>query len=169
MEEEKEKEEEKEEEVEEVLKEEEKISDAGEAEKCTKERDEYLLGWKRAKADLANFKKEEVARAEIFSKFANEAFLRDLLAIMDSFDLAIFAEPDNKGLTLIRSQFEGFFTRNGVVVIKALGEKFDPAWHEAVSEIEGTGKESGIIVEVIERGWMLYEKVIRPARVKVSK
>ncbi|MFA5172823.1 MAG: nucleotide exchange factor GrpE [Candidatus Paceibacterota bacterium] len=143
-------------------------SDSDDLKACLKDKEEYLNGWKRAKADLENYKKEEAARAEMLAKFANVALLRDLLSVMDSFDLAISAEKENKGLILIRTQLESFLLKNGMEPIKAMGEKFDPEIHEAVQEEEGKG-ESGIVTAEIERGWKLYEKVIRPAKVKVSK
>ncbi len=146
----------------------EEVASKDELLKCRQECEEYLNGWKRAKADLANFKKEEQARAEAAVKFAGEWLLRDLVGIMDSFDLAISAEPDNKGLTLIRSQLESFLNKNGLVSVKSAGERFNPACHEAVGEVE-SDKESGMVVEEIERGWLLYDKVIRPARVKLAK
>jgi molecular chaperone GrpE len=59
--------------------------------KCQKERDEYLDGWKRAKADLINYKKDEAKRFEAVVKFANEAIIRDLINVLDSFDLALIA------------------------------------------------------------------------------
>lgn len=137
-------------------------------EKCEKERDEYLNGWKRAKADLENYKKEEAGRAEFAIKFANLNILRDLLTIMDSFDLALIHEKDNKGLILIKTQMENFLAKNGVVAIESLGKKFDPRFHESMGEA-GVREEAGIVVEEIERGWIMYEKVVRPARVRISK
>src|SRR3989344_6824683 len=62
-----------------------------ELQKCQKEKDEYLDGWKRAKADLSNYKKDEMKRFETVAKFANEAIIRELIAVLDSFDLALVA------------------------------------------------------------------------------
>jgi len=136
--------------------------------KCESEKEEYLNGWKRAKADFENYKKEETERIQGLVKFSNFSILSDLVIIMDSFDLAVMAEKDNKGLILIRSQLENFLSKNGMISIKALGEKFNPQFHESLGEVKSDG-ESGIIVEEIERGWMLYDKVLRPTKVKISK
>ena len=138
-----------------------------------KERDEYLDGWKRAKADLLNYKKEEAKRFESIMKFSNEQILRDLLIVMDSFDLAIAALGEaaktEKGIFLIRAQFEDVLKRYGLErVPTTVGKPFDPASHDAVATVEST-QESGTITEEVECGYMLGGKVIRPTRVKVAK
>ena len=71
--------------------------------KCQKERDEYLDGWKRAKADLINYKKDEAKRFEAVVKFANEAIIRDLINVLDSFDLALIALT-NADITQINAE-----------------------------------------------------------------
>ncbi len=144
---------------------------AGELEVCRKEREEYLNGWRRAKADLENYKKEEMARAEMVIKFANESLLGELTSIVDSFDLAIKAEPDSHGTRLIRDQLAKILSKYGLAEIKAeAGQKFDPKEHEAVETVEiKEGEETGIIAEVIGGGWKLYDTVLKPVRVKVLK
>ena len=155
---------------------------AAEAEKATnelqekltllrKEADEYLNGWRRAKADLINYKKEELTRAEMMVKFSNESLLKDLLVVMDSFDLALKSDKSGaseKGMEMIKSQFETLLRRNGVVPIKSEGEVFNPSLHEAVAE-EASDATAGSVVQEITRGWKLHEKVIRPAQVKIAK
>ncbi len=138
---------------------------------CRKEADEYLNGWRRAKADLINYKKEELTRAETMIKFSNESLLKDLLVVMDSFDLALKTAntgAGEKGIEMIKSQFESLLRRNGVVPIKAVGESFNPSFHEAVTE-EVSSLPPGSITEEITRGWKLHEKVIRPSQVKIAK
>ena len=153
------------------------ISELGELnEKLTlvkKEAEEYLNGWRRAKADLINYKKEELTRAEVVIKFSNESLLKDMITVMDSFDLATAgsaekASPEAKGLELIKGQLEGVLRRNGLSPIVALGEFFNPQLHEAVAE-EESEKPPGTVVQEISRGWKLYEKVVRATRVKVAK
>ncbi len=144
-----------------------------ELESCKKEREEYLQGWKRAKADLINFKRDEAERTERMVKMGNEAIVRDVVAVLDSFDLGITATgPESaagKGMMLIKTQLEDALKRHGLQSIRAeKGTMFDPARHEALGEIESELPE-GAIVEVIERGYALNEKVIRPVRVIVSK
>jgi len=143
--------------------------------KCQKERDDYLDGWKRVKADLINYKKDEAKRFEAIVKFSNEALIKELINVLDSFDLALVAlevEEDKKtqkGLYLIRQQLEDILRQNGLErIIVSVGQSFDPALQEAVATVE-SDKPSGTIIEEVERGYLLNGKLIRPARVKVSK
>lgn len=146
-----------------------------EIEKIKKERDEYLDGWKRAMADFSNYKKDEFKRIESVLKLSNEQLIKDLLPVLDSFDLALESLLANqsdakieKGVYLIRSQFEDVLKKYGLERITAPpGTPFNPAVHDAVVSVEG--KESGTIAEEVERGYMLGGKIIRPVRVKVVK
>ncbi|TRZ64036.1 MAG: nucleotide exchange factor GrpE [Spirochaetia bacterium] len=142
---------------------------------CEKQRDEYLDGWKRAKADLINYKRDESRRFEAIVKFANEAIVKDLITVLDSFDLALVTlggEEDSKtqkGLYLIRRQLEDIMKLSGLErVIVSVGQPFDPGLQEAVAEVE-SDKAPGTIVEEVENGYTLHGKLIRPARVKVAK
>jgi len=142
---------------------------------CEKQRDEYLDGWKRAKADLINYKKDESKRFESIIKFANEAIVKDLINVLDSFDLAIASfdsESDSKtqkGMYLIRRQLEDIMKLSGLEsVIVSVGQPFDPGLQEAVGKIE-SDKPSGTVAEEVERGYMLHGKLIRAARVKIAK
>jgi molecular chaperone GrpE len=138
-----------------------------------RERDEYLDGWKRAKADLMNFKKDEGKRVEALAKMANENLVRDLLVVLDSFDLAIGSlggeSKVEKGIYMIRAQFEDTLRRYGLErVTVSAGQHFDPAVHEAVALVD-SDQPPGTVVDEVERGYMLMGKLIRPARVKVAK
>jgi len=141
--------------------------------KCQKERDEYLDGWKRAKADLINYKKDEAKRFEAVVKFANEAIIRDLINVLDSFDLALVAlekeAKAEKGIYLIRAQLEDILRQNGLErIIVSVGQPFDPALQEAIATVD-SDKPGGTVVEEVEKGYLLNGKLIRPARVKVAK
>ncbi len=138
-----------------------------------KQRDEYLDGWKRAKADFINYKKEEAERFKIFAKFSNEGLIQELLGVLDSFDLGLTIleedETAKKGMLLIRNQLEDLLRKYGLEKINAsTGLVFQPLEHEAVGEVE-SDKPAGTIAEEIEKGYILNGKVIRPARVKLSK
>lgn len=142
-------------------------------EQCEKLRDEYLDGWKRAKADLINYKKEEAQRIEQFIKFSNEQILQELVSVLDSFDLGMAALKDNDealaGVRLIKNQFEDLLKRYGLEHIEVkVGDEFNPSCHEAVGE-EESEKPPNVVVKEVGRGYTLHDKVIRPARVKVSK
>ncbi|MBI4119280.1 MAG: nucleotide exchange factor GrpE [Parcubacteria group bacterium] len=140
---------------------------------CEKEREEYLNGWRRAKADLINYKKEEMQRLEEVVKFGNEEILKECIVTLDNFGLAIAAlekaGPVEKGVYLIKAQIGNLLRKHGVERIAvASGQPFNPAQHEAIVTVESDNP-SGTIVEEIETGYTLHGKVIRPSKVKVSK
>ena len=138
--------------------------------------EEYLNGWKRAQADLANFRTGESKRFEEFAKFAQEGVLRDFIAVLDSCELAVKAIPENdparKGLDMIRGQLEDTVRRHGLETIEVKrGDAFDPARHEAVAmekPPEDGSVPSNAIVEEVGKGYSLRGKIVRPARVKIT-
>lgn len=138
-----------------------------------RERDEYRAGWQRAKADFLNYKKEELRHLEEVSRYGNADMLKELIGIMDNFDLALRTlekdGPVEKGIYIIRTQIEDILKKRGLerIAIKP-GDQFDPAVAEALSAIE-SDQPPGTIVEEIEPGYRLYERVLRPARVIVSR
>ena len=144
-----------------------------ELETCRRERDEYLSGWQRAKADFSNYRKEEMARMEELARYANEDMIRDFITILDNFDLGLAALekqwPVEKGVYMIRSQIEDTLKRRGLtrIPMKA-GDAYNPAIAETVGEVESKHP-PGTVAEEIEPGYRLHEKVVRPARVKLSK
>jgi molecular chaperone GrpE len=141
--------------------------------KLEEEKDEYLNGWKRAKADLINYKKEEAQRVGHFVKFSNEVLISELLAIMDSFELSLSVlaetEPAKKGIVLMKNQLEDLLKRHGLERIQVkLGDPFDPHLEEAVGEVN-SAEPPGTIAEEISNGFKLHGKVIRPVRIKIAK
>ena len=150
-------------------------NDISEVDNLKKERQEYLEGWQRARAELINYKKGEAERAETIMRFGNERLLRDVVTVMDSFDLSIASlEASGKdpvmlrGVLMTRTQLEHILKEHGLESIKSIGKEFNPVEHEVLMEIE-SDKSPGTVIEEVERGWKLYDKVIRPARVKVAK
>lgn len=143
-----------------------------EIEECKKQRDEYLEGWKRAKADFINYKKEEMERVSELIKFGNESLLHDIIAVLDSFHLGISLGNDEtakKGMALIKTQLEDILKRYGLEKMSiARGSPFDPKMQEAIDEIESEYPE-GSVAEEIEKGYSLNGKVLRPIKVKLSK
>ena len=149
--------------------------------KCEVERDDYLNGWKRAKADLINYKKDEAKRFEELIQFGSSDLIKDLIPVLDSFDLALAVlekegkrengstELTTKGIYMIRSQIEDVLKKRGFErMTVSVGGEFDPNLHESVGEIESVHPPGSIVLE-IERGYLLNGRVIRPARVKLSK
>ena len=101
-------------------------------------------------------------------KFAEENLLREFLAIADSLELAIKLRP-SEGVEQIYSQLRGLLKKYGVSPIESLGKKFDPLEHEAIEKVEVSEAErEDVVLEELQRGWRLHEKVLRPAKVKVG-
>lgn len=147
-----------------------------EFEDCKKKMEEYLDGWKRAKADYLNLKKEFEKEKEDIIKFANAELVLNLLPIFDNFKRAFENVPEEqkdsewlKGVENIKKQFEDFLRDLHIEEIKTVGEKFDPRFHEAVSQREEEEKEEDIVLEEVSSGYKMHEKVIIPAKVIVSK
>ena len=144
-----------------------------ELDRVMRERDDYLAGWQRAKADFANYKKDEARRIEEFAKMAAEAIIEDCIGVLDNFDLAITAMEKagnvEKGIYLIRTQFGDILKKRGLERVNAAsGDAFDPAFMEAIAEVEAEGP-PGSVADEIEPGYRLQGKVIRPARVRLIK
>ncbi|MCK4474090.1 nucleotide exchange factor GrpE [Candidatus Parcubacteria bacterium] len=153
-----------------------------ELEKCRKEKEDYLNGWQRAKADFLNYKKQEMERIGDILKYANEGLILKFLLILDNFEKAeketykiIKSHPCPElknalqGFLQIKTQILDFLKNQEIQEINCVGEKFDPNFHEAIETIETKDQESGKIIEEIQKGYKLHNKVIRPAKVKVIK
>lgn len=143
-------------------------------EECQKLKEEYLSGWQRSRADFLNYKKEEAKRLKKLLQYEKERTIISVLPMVDAFERATQgiskkAKEDSviKGFLQIKKQLKDFLQEQEVEEIKALGEKFDPNFHEAIEMVEG--KKKNIVMEEIEKGYQLQGKVIRPAKVKISK
>ena len=142
-----------------------------ELESAKKQAEEYLNGWKRAKADYLNREREIEKEKVQWIKFANLELILNLLPILDSFEQSIKNLPvdlkDNewtKGVLKIKEQFESFLKNQGVEKIKTIGEKFNPEFHEA-AEKRGEINE---IIEEVQTGYTMHGQVIRPAKVVIK-
>ena len=145
-------------------------------EEAEKLKNEYLTGWQRARADLLNYKKEELEKVGELIKFSANGLILKILPIMDNFEIAEKKLPENlkneenvKGLLQIKNQILEFLESQGVEQIKSVGERFDPNFHEVVEEVEVRDKESGIIVEEVQKGYKINGRLLRPAKVKIVK
>ena len=129
----------------------------------------------RLNAEFQNFSKRvEKEKSDIF-KFGNEKLFIELITIMDNFERAMNTIDSEKtdakfleGLNLIKRSFEEVFEKNGVKKINALGEAFNHDFHHAVLTEAKEGVPSETVIEVLQEGYMLSERVIRPSMVKVS-
>lgn len=130
---------------------------------------------KRIQADFENYRKRSQKEKEEFGRYANEDLVLRILPVKDNLSLATEHLPkkmrdDNwvRGVLQIEKQLEQILAQEGVEKIESLGRHFDPHLHEAVEEVESE-RPPGEIVEEVLAGYQLSDKVIRPAKVKVSK
>jgi molecular chaperone GrpE len=134
---------------------------------------EHHDAWLRAKAETENVRRraqEDIAKA---GKYAVEKFSGELLAVKDSLEAALAnenqsAENFKAGVELTLRQLVAAFEKSNLVEISPVGEKFDPHRHQAISQIEAEG-EANTVISVLQKGYALHGRVIRPALVVVSK
>ncbi len=145
--------------------------------KLTAERDEYLAGWQRAKADFANAKKRMDESMKEYRAMATEGVIEELLPVLQSFEMAFgnkeaWEKADKgwrSGVEYIYTQLKGVVEQNGLKEVNPLGAKFDPMLHEALRfEVATTPEAAGTIVQVVEKGYTLGTKLIKPAKVVVA-
>jgi len=129
----------------------------------------------RLAAEFENFRKKTEARIAEARRYGREDVLLGILPLTDALHQAESAVKDakdtdslKKGLALMAQQFDKFLKDQGLVPIKSLGEKLDPHRHEAVAQEVNDEKEDNLIVGEIQRGYTLEDRVVRPARVRVS-
>lgn len=146
-----------------------------ELEKAKKQAEEYLNGWKRAKADYINFKRETEKKQKELIEFATAGMLLELFPLVDQFKQAFKHLPKDqqksdwvKGIKHIQDNLNKILNNLGIEEIAAKGEKFNPELHDAIEEI-ASDLEEGTILEEIKTGFKMNDKVIQPAKVKVSK
>ena len=142
-------------------------------EKKYKETYDLLL---REKAEMENLKKRTEKEVENAYKYSVESLLSEIIPIYDSLLLSSKLDKDKvntdqlvKGNELLLSMFKQIFEKNNILEINPLDEKFNPDFHQAVSTIEDTSKENDIISEVVQQGYTLNGRVIKPALVIVIK
>lgn len=147
-----------------------------ELDKVRAERQEYLDGWQRCKADTVNVRKDLESRAQRSGELAKEALAHDIIPALDSFDMATQSETwatvsdgFRSGMEYVRNQLLDALRRNGIDSYGKVGDVFDHALYEAMEEREGGNGESGTVVKVLRLGYRSGEKVLRPAQVVVKK
>lgn len=148
----------------------------GDLKQAKAEKEEYLTGWQKERAEFTNYKKEEDTRKSMFSESMRERILTRFLAVMDSFNMA-FSNKEawdkvdsnwRQGVEYIYAQMGSIFEEYGVKAVGEVGEDFDPNIHQSIDVVETDKKENNHkVAEVIQKGYKLGERVIRPARVNV--
>ena len=134
--------------------------------------EEYLANWQRTQADFVNYKRRNEQERQEFGKFANSQLILSLLPVLDDLERAFESATPQvarlkwvEGIRLIDRKLRAALEAHGVSQIKALGEPFDPNLHEAAMHSKG---EEGIVVQELQKGYMLHDRVIRPSRVVVG-
>lgn len=147
---------------------------AKELEEAKKKAEEYLNSWKTERADFINYKNSESKRVEEIVKYSSEGLMIEVLDAMDGLDMALKNTPESVkkdsgdwlvGLKSVSKNLLTLFERYGIQKIKVEGEKFDPIIHEVIHVQD----EGGNNIEEIRPGYKMYDRVIRPARIKIVK
>jgi molecular chaperone GrpE len=142
--------------------------------KCSEEKQEYLVGWQREKADFINFRRRQEEQMGEWMKIAQAGVLGDILPVIDTLESGIrnwemgTENQSENYLSGIKKQLMEALKKHGLEEIKAMGEKFNPEFHEAIGTVE-SDKEEGIVIEEAQKGYLLNGKVLRTSKVKVSK
>jgi molecular chaperone GrpE len=141
-------------------------------EKVDKNYDQYL----RSQAEMENIIKRNKKEKEDWIKYANETLIKDLLPVMDNLEKAIsFTDDKNsldalkEGVELTLKNLKDTLTKSGLKEVEAQGKPFDPTYHHAVSEQDAEDVAAGIILQELQKGYMLHQRLIRPAMVVLSK
>lgn len=134
--------------------------------------DKYL----RICAEFENYKKRNMREQIEFSKYANEKLLKELLPVIDNLERAISHSKETndlqgliEGIELTYKQFLDSLGRFGIKVVKSVGEPFDPSRHQAMGQIESDRYDENIVAEELQKGYLLEDRILRPALVNISK
>ena len=140
-------------------------------EKLEKEENKYL----KLYAEFENYKRRSREEAERTNKYKNQSLATDLLSVLDNLERALQEIGDSesfeslhKGVEMVYKDFLNKLEANGITQIQALDEQFDPNYHQAVMAESKDGVEAGIVIEELQKGYLLKDRVIRPSMVKVS-
>jgi molecular chaperone GrpE len=138
-----------------------------------RERDEYLDLARRTQADFENYRKRAAREAAASGERAKSGLVRELLPVVDNLERALASAQEGEqhlaeGVRLVHSALIAVLERNGVQQFDPRGDRFDPGEHEALSMREQDGAESGLVLDVVEKGYRDNGSILRPARVVVS-
>ena len=126
----------------------------------------------RLQADFANYKRRTEAQKTEFVELGVKKVVNDLLPVIDNFERALDSIVDKDstydGIIMIKDQLTDVLKKEGIVEMKALGEEFDPTYHHAVLTEDSDEYDSGYVIEVLQKGYLINDKTLRPAMVKVS-
>ncbi|MEE0776347.1 MAG: nucleotide exchange factor GrpE [Bacillota bacterium] len=141
-------------------------------EKAEKEKDELTETLQRHQAEFDNFRRRTLKEKDELRLTAASGLLTDLLPVLDNFGRALMHGKDDpvlQGVTMVQKQMLEILVNNGLVIIGAEGEEFDPKVHDAIMQEEKEGAAANTVIEVLQPGYMFHDKLLRPAMVKVAK
>jgi molecular chaperone GrpE len=148
----------------------------GELEEARAQAAEYLDGWQRAQAEFANYRKRQEGERTQMVAQVSAGMLRKLLPIVDDFERAVATLPSESGqsawsdgVLLIKHKLDALLESEGVTPIEAEGQPFDPRYHEAVTYEDAPGYDDGQVIGETQKGYLLGERVLRPALVRVAR
>lgn len=148
---------------------------SAELEKLRAESEDYQQRLLRTQADFDNFRRRTVKEKEELGKYASAKLITELLPVIDNFERALSTAGEStdansyiKGVEMIFRQLEGVLKTEGLTPMEAEGQPFNPEFHQAIMQVESDEHEDGVVVEVVQKGYLLKDKVLRPAMVKVS-
>lgn len=135
---------------------------------------EHRNNWHRSAADFANYKRRTDEERSSMVQFSNAVLIGKLLAVLDDFDRALDSVPPDaheswiEGVQLVERKLRGVLESEGVTPIEALGQPFDPNLHEAVAHEPTADHPDNEVIDEVQRGYRLHERVIRPSLVRVA-
>lgn len=133
---------------------------------------EFKDSWMRSQAEFQNYRKRVESRNEEFRRDTKGDIIKKVLPVLDDMERALQNRPADdawaSGIELVARKFQNILEMEGVKKIEAAGAEFDPNFHEAISHEPSEDVESGHVIEVVQNGYMLGERVIRPAMVRVA-
>ena len=146
----------------------------GELERIKKERQEYLDGWQRCKADSINARKDASASASRVAETLREALVHDIIPVLDSFDMAASSEQWDtvepgwrSGMEHVRNQLIDALERHGIRRFGRIGDLFDPLYHDIVQETDGPGEQHSVL-KIVRSGYKTGDRILRPAQVIIK-
>ena len=144
----------------------------GQVEKLTGDLQEKKDRLLRLQADFDNFRRRSAKEREEISAVVTQNFCKDMLPLLDNFERAMAAETKDveafqKGVEMIFTQFQEVLKKNGLEHIEAVGQKFDPNFHQAVMRVEDPEREDDTVAQELQKGYMVKGRVIRPSMVQV--
>lgn len=137
--------------------------------------EEYQARALRVQADFDNFRRRTQKEKEELAQYATSKLVGELLPVLDNFERALAtasasteSEAFGKGVNMIFRQLEGVLKSEGLTAMETVGQPFNPEYHQAIMQVESDEHEEGIVTEEVQKGYLLKDKVLRPAMVKVS-